>query len=138
MIENLQGISPLVVTALDPARNAASDDADANRLQDASGEVPNNEPSVTADISPEAASLNADAFPAGTDFSQISDRLQQLLNNDTTVQFSIDETTKRIVMTVVNVNTQEVVRQIPAEESLRIAKFITESFEQGQVTDAKV
>ena len=138
MIDNIQGISPLVVTALDSTRNTVGDDGEADRLKTAqnnSGSVDGqSRKSGQADVQQKST----EAQPAATDYSQITERLEELLSNDTTVQFRFDETTRRIVMTVVDVNTQEVIRQIPAEESLRIAKFITESFEQGQVTDAKV
>ncbi len=138
MIDNIQGISPLVVTALDSTRNTVGDESEAGKLKTAQNDSGSVDAQAQKDNRTESQQKSVEPQPATTDYSQITERLQELLSNDTTVQFRFDETTRRIVMTVVDVNTQEVIRQIPAEESLRIAKFITESFEQGQVTDAKV
>ena len=48
----------------------------------------------------------------------------QMVNRD--LQFSVDEQSGRSVIRVVNAETQELVRQIPSEEILRISKYIKE------------
>ena len=48
----------------------------------------------------------------------------QLINRN--LQFSVDEQSGRSVIRVVNAETQELVRQIPSEEALRIAHNIQE------------
>jgi flagellar protein FlaG len=40
------------------------------------------------------------------------------------LQFSIDEDSKRTVVKLIDVNTQEVVRQYPTEEALRLSKSL--------------
>jgi flagellar protein FlaG len=42
------------------------------------------------------------------------------------LQFSVDEDSGRSVIRVVNAETQELVRQIPSEEALRISRVIKE------------
>jgi len=42
----------------------------------------------------------------------------------TTLSFSLDESTKRVVIKVYDASTHELIRQIPPEETLRIAKEI--------------
>jgi flagellar protein FlaG len=44
----------------------------------------------------------------------------------TSLTFSIDSATKKTVVKVLNTETQEVVRQIPSEEMLRMSQRITE------------
>jgi flagellar protein FlaG len=53
--------------------------------------------------------------------SQISDFVQNFQRD---LLFSIDEDSDRLVVKVVDSETQEVIRQIPSEESLRIAKHL--------------
>ena len=48
----------------------------------------------------------------------------QMVNRD--LQFSVDEQSGRSVIRVVNAETQELVRQIPSEEILRISQYIKE------------
>jgi flagellar protein FlaG len=51
--------------------------------------------------------------------SQISDFVQNFQRD---LVFSIDKDSERLVVKVVDSETQEVIRQIPSEEMLRIAK----------------
>ena len=43
-------------------------------------------------------------------------------NSQRTLRFSVDAATGRTVMTVVNANTQEVIRQVPQAEKLALAR----------------
>lgn len=60
--------------------------------------------------------------------SQINDYVQ---NVQRSLQFSIDEPSGRNVVTVIDKETEEVIRQIPIEEVLTIARNIAEQFEDG-------
>lgn len=53
------------------------------------------------------------------------------------LQFSVDHDTKEIVVKLIDQNTKEVVRQMPTEEALRIAKSIDASMNklQGRLID---
>ena len=52
----------------------------------------------------------------------------QMVNRD--LQFSVDEQSGRSVIRVVNAETQELVRQIPSEEVLRISQYIKEQTDE--------
>ena len=52
----------------------------------------------------------------------------QMVNRD--LQFSVDEQSGRSVIRVVNAETQELVRQIPSEEILRISQYIKEQTDE--------
>jgi len=63
--------------------------------------------------------------------SQQVDALVKELNDtiriiNTRLSFSVDKVTKKTVVKVMDADTQEVIRQIPPEEMLRIAARITE------------
>ncbi len=55
----------------------------------------------------------------------ISDINTQLQSMHTELNFSIDSETDRMVLKIVNSETDEVIRQIPAEEALRIASRLS-------------
>lgn len=52
-------------------------------------------------------------------------KLNELMrNDDRSLNFSVDKSTDRVVVRVVDTNTQEVIRQIPNEEALKLAEYI--------------
>lgn len=75
-----------------------------------------------------------------TDFTKLSDNLQQIFNTpDTALRFSIDKETKKIILKIINSKTNEVVQQIPTEVALKLSQFIASTLEQqGNVTDSLI
>jgi flagellar protein FlaG len=55
-----------------------------------------------------------------------------ILGSSQSLQFSIDEDSKDIVVKVIDQSTKEVVRQIPSKEALQIAKSIDKSMDKMQ------
>jgi flagellar protein FlaG len=55
-----------------------------------------------------------------------------MLGSTQSLQFSIDEDSKDIVVKVIDQNTNEVVRQIPSKEALQIAKSLDKSIDKVQ------
>jgi flagellar protein FlaG len=55
-----------------------------------------------------------------------------MLGSSQSLQFSIDEDSKDIVVKVIDQSTKEVVRQIPSKEALQIAKSIDKSIDKMQ------
>ena len=55
--------------------------------------------------------------------SRLQEYVQVVRRN---LEFSIDETTDRLVVKVVDAETEEVVRQIPSEEALALARRLQE------------
>jgi len=55
-----------------------------------------------------------------------------MLGSSQSLQFSIDEDSKDIVVKVIDQSTKEVVRQIPSKEALQIAKSIDKSMDKIQ------
>jgi len=47
---------------------------------------------------------------------------QNVGNNSTSLQFSVDEASGRTIVSVINAATRQVVRQIPSEEIMRMAR----------------
>jgi flagellar protein FlaG len=68
-------------------------------------------------------------FTARPNRAQIEDTVKELNammeRIQTNLSFSIDDTSKKVVIKVIDSRTQEVIRQIPPEETLRIASHIS-------------
>lgn len=68
--------------------------------------------------------------------SQINDYVQNLQRN---LQFTVDEATGKNVVTVIDNETKEVIRQIPGEEALELARRLAENIENGvQIVSTQV
>lgn len=71
------------------------------------------------------------------DISQVVQQLDAFVQNgQRSLRFRVDDATGRTVITVVNENTQEVIRQIPAAEKLALARNLDSL--QGLLVDARV
>lgn len=139
MITPLQGIQPSVLQTVDAARMNLSDEGRvaSNELSSRASQDQSSN-SQQGGLETKSDARTAFPPPSQPDFSHIAMKLQEMMQDNTSVQFSIDEQTKKIVLTIVDNKTKEVVRQFPPEESLKIAQYITSKLEQGQVTDAKI
>jgi uncharacterized FlaG/YvyC family protein len=68
--------------------------------------------------------------------SQINDHVQNLQRN---LQFTVDDITGKNIVTVVDSETDKVIRQIPSEEVLEVARRITMNSEEAvQLFSTKV
>jgi len=68
--------------------------------------------------------------------SQINDHVQNIQRN---LQFTVDDITGKDVVTVVDSETEQVIRQIPSEEVLEVARRITVNSEEAvQLFSTKV
>ncbi len=64
---------------------------------------------------------------------------EKLATQNQSVNISVDDVTKRIVVKIVDNETKKVVRQLPSEEMLRISRSLAEnSFNSGKLTDVRV
>ena len=59
-------------------------------------------------------------------------------DNQIAIEFAIDNDSKKMIMKIIDEETQEIVKQFPSEISLQIAKLLTKSLDSGQITNAKV
>jgi flagellar protein FlaG len=74
-----------------------------------------------------------DAKPSHEDVSAAVDKMNEaMLGSSQSLQFSIDEDSKDIVVKVIDQSTKEVVRQIPSKEALQIAKSLDKSIDKMQ------
>jgi len=77
------------------------------------------------------------------DFSSLEetlrDDIRDLFNEkNVALKFSLDNETKQLILSLMDSNSNEIIRQIPSELALKILKFFNAKLDSGQVTDAKV
>ena len=60
--------------------------------------------------------------------SQINDYVQNLQRN---LQFTVDEATGKDVVTIIDSESKEVIRQLPSEEALELARRLQENRDEG-------
>lgn len=123
----------------------ASSGANVRRSPNAAQAVAGKEASAvkethTAEASPVAAAASGKTLPQEVDSSRseaaaiaetverLTDRMQALRRE---LNFSVDEASGRTVITVKDSETDEVIRQIPAEEALRLAERLEEGQEKA-------
>lgn len=113
MVRNLS----LVTTA--PARTAAPSVAAQAQAEPKPTNLPN-----AGNVRPaDGKDLPAPKRVERVDLSEAIEQLTRLARNaGRDLQFSVDEVSGRTVITVINASTDEVVRQIPSEEVLALAR----------------
>jgi flagellar protein FlaG len=104
-----------------------------------------------SNISTNAPLINKDATGKVSDTLQKSDKKNEVNFNDFSnkmknflsdsnlqVEFSIDKESNKLIMKVINNDTKEVVRQLPPDITLKIARMVTSILGNGQLTNATV
>lgn len=80
-----------------------------------------------AQVKPAAsAAVSIPAYEPAADMRNAIVNINRYLRDtDRNVQFDVDESTGKTVVSVVDANTHEVIRQMPSEETLAIARAIS-------------
>jgi flagellar protein FlaG len=95
--------------------------------------APRDPAAQAAAVAPAAAPAPA---PKHDDVKEAVKHIQEFVNNVTTnVQFSVDNDTGRTIVSVVDAETKQIVRQIPTQEIMKIARALDRM--QGILFSAK-
>lgn len=79
-----------------------------------------------------------DAF-ARKDFDEFENKINEALQvENLKIEFSKDDESKRMIMRLIDKETQEVVHQYPPDITLKIARIVANTLEQGSLTNAIV
>lgn len=85
-------------------------------------------------------SQNAQKGPQQAEPKQLDDTLEELNQRmqawSTGLKFSMDEDAQRLVVSIVDTTTGDVIRTVPSDAVLKVAKMIVQM--QGQMVDTKV
>lgn len=72
-------------------------------------------------------------------FDEIQKNLQELLkDSNLMIEFSKDSELNKMIIKMIDQDTKEIIRQIPPDVTLKIARIIAGTFGAGQIADAKV
>jgi len=82
------------------------------------------EVSQSGKVSPQQTEPKIDAEDVAKAVSEISDYVQNISRD---LQFQVDKQTGSTIVTVLDTETKEVIRQIPTEEVVAMARFIAEN-----------
>lgn len=73
------------------------------------------------------------------DLDKIAKRLQEIIADENLmIEFTRDDETKKLIFKLINSETKEVVRQIPPDVALKIARYVASTLEDKNVADTKV
>ncbi|MGB9701272.1 MAG: flagellar protein FlaG [Candidatus Kapaibacteriota bacterium] len=76
---------------------------------------------------------------SNVNYLDLADNIKSLLGeNNVSLEFKVDDSTKKMVLQIIDSNTKEVIQQVPPEIALKIARFVADQLGNGQVTNAKV
>ncbi|MCP5274207.1 MAG: flagellar protein FlaG [Burkholderiales bacterium] len=108
-----------------------------NHIHDAIGNLPqplrtlpasqNSQATNNRTVSSESVNPTNSGKPLGSDaqIEQAVEKIQETVNNKVqNLQFSIDEDTGKTVVKVMDAQTQEIIRQIPSQEAISIARTL--------------
>jgi len=101
-------------------RALVGNDTGANATQQAGG----TRPPVVATQTPDAVKAKDAPVPMDELKDAVGKLNASMRDNGRSLEFSIDEDSKRTVVKLIDVSTKEVVRQYPTEEALRISKSL--------------
>lgn len=73
------------------------------------------------------------------DLDKIAKRLQEIIADENLmIEFTRDDATKKLVFKLINSETKEIIRQIPPDVALKIARYVASTLEDKNVANAKV
>lgn len=117
---------------IQPVGAAAVPRLDDRAAQPAAAAAPAGSPQPVS-ASASSATATSGGTPSREDVSAAVKKMNDaMLGASQSLQFSIDEDSKDIVVKVIDQNTKEVVRQMPSKEALQIAKSIDKLQQQQQ------
>lgn len=72
-------------------------------------------------------------------YNDLANSIQSLLGEQNiALEFKMDDSTKKMILRIVDSNTKEVIQQVPPEIALKVAKFVADQMGNGQVADATI
>ncbi len=82
---------------------------------------------------------NSEANPSVAQLENVAKKLNEFVeSHQYSVRFSVDEGSGRHIIKVVDTNTDEVIRQVPNQQALSIAKAIESALDEFQATDSLI
>ena len=79
-------------------------------------------------------SLKSDEFEKSFDLEKLERGIKTIFNDENlAINFAKDDDTQKMILKIINQETDEVIRQYPPETSLRIARMVSELIDNGEL-----
>ncbi len=76
---------------------------------------------------------------SGRELTEFEEKINNVMEEENLkIEFSKDEETQRMILKLIDKETQEVVHQYPPEITLKIARIVASTLEQGSLTNVKI
>lgn len=73
------------------------------------------------------------------DFTKLADKLKEAVGDESLMyQFSLDDDSQKMILKIIDGSTHEVVKQLPPEITLKIARIVSNSMDSGQLANATI
>ena len=126
---NTENAIQIIANSLSRPVNSTSRLSSAGSVQDKRQENAGELQSLTSATDEKQAPSNSELLDT---VAQLNDHMQALKRE---LQFSIDDESGKVVVKVIDSESDEVIKQIPSEELLAIARYLTEEDQGGLVRE---
>lgn len=80
-----------------------------------------------------------DEYEKTFESGKIEDEITKQLEDDTLIaKFSTDKETEKLILKIINPETEEVVRQYPSEVSLKIARIVNNMLKSNSIANVRI
>lgn len=132
MINAITGVPAITLDPTNKPKTATENESSKEFAQQ-SALVSNTKSKERKELTPNEENANK------VSFDELANTLKEILNEQNlTLEFKLDEDTNKMVLKIIDSQSNEVIRQIPPEIALRISKLVAEILGNGQVADAKI
>jgi len=136
MISEITGLPAIIIESLNPVSNNLEN----NKLSKESDNNKNLTKSAEYSVSSNTQNLNKDNLNKNrVSFEEFQKKLQDALKeNNLSLEFSKDQELNKMIIKIVNSETKEIIRQIPPDVALKIARIVSAELGTGQIADVKI
>lgn len=142
MISSVSGLPAIII---DGNRNIDTSINPDNR-DEFSGEITRDENLATVKIPgkdkarvEQTLPKNKQAEQGKVNFDDMASKIREILDDENLdVEFTVDKDVNRVIMKLIDNQTNEVIRQVPPDVTLQIAKIVASTLGSGSVTNSRV
>jgi flagellar protein FlaG len=136
MISEITGLPAIIIESLNPVSNNLEN----NKLSKEPDNNKNLTKSAEYSVSSNAQNVNKENSNKNrVSFEEFQKKLQDALKeNNLSLEFSKDQELNKMIIKIVNSETKEIIRQIPPDVALKIARIVSAELGTGQIADVKI
>jgi len=130
MITEIQGLPPIVIEDFPELQSSVKKEIEASMVANNSTNKAEKNSNQNPNVKIEKQKI--------ADFSDLSQKVSEIIDeNNVVFKFTIDQSTKKMILKLIDSETKEVLQQFPPDIALKIARIVANQLEKGNVTNAK-